>query len=84
MIYGVYCIRDVQAGYMSPTVDINDNTAKRNFVHAIKATNGIMNSHPHDFELYKIGEFDSESGRVISLTDNRSLMSGSEVQDIEV
>lgn len=65
MILGVYCIRDQKVGWMTPTVDQNDACAVRNFVHAIKNTQSILNTHPKDFDLYKIGSFDSDEGCIV-------------------
>lgn len=64
MILGVYCIRDIKVGWLTPTVDQNDASACRNFVHAMKNQNSILYTHSKDFDLYKIGEFDSDSGRL--------------------
>lgn len=64
MKYGVYVIRDMLTGYLTPTVDVNDKSAARNFVHAITRTDGIFHSHPQDFDLLRIGNYDSETGVV--------------------
>lgn len=66
MKYPVFSIRDRHTGFMTPTVDYNENTAKRNFAKAINSETGIMNFEPGDFDLYKIGEFDSETGNLVS------------------
>lgn len=60
----VYSIRDVHTGFMTPTVDQNDNSAMRNFGHAVMNSASLMNSHPKDYSLYKIGSFDTESGAI--------------------
>lgn len=62
MICGVYSIRDVKHCFLTPTFDYNDQTAIRNFRHAIVATDSIFNSSPEDFDLFKIGTFDNEKG----------------------
>lgn len=62
MKLGVYCIKDTKVGWLTPTVDSNDASAARNFVHAMKNTNSILYTHSKDFDLFKIGEFDSETG----------------------
>lgn len=60
----VYSIRDVHTGFMSPTVDQNDASAMRNFRHAVMQTSSLMNSHPKDYALYRIGEFETDSGEM--------------------
>ena len=66
MKYPVYAIRDAKVGFMTPTVDVNDASAARNFEHAVMNSASLMNSHPGDYALYKIGEFDSDSGELTS------------------
>lgn len=62
MKYPVYSIRDVKVGFMAPNVDQSDQTAVRQFAFELNNRNGIMNFVPKDFDLYKIGEFEQESG----------------------
>lgn len=62
MILGVYCIRDIKAGWLTPTTDQNDATASRNFIHAMKNQNSLLYTHPKDFDLFQIGSFDTETG----------------------
>lgn len=64
MKYPIYSIRDAKVGFMTPTIDANDASAARNFEHAVMNSASLMNSHPGDYALYRIGEFDSDSGAV--------------------
>lgn len=64
MRYPMYSIRDAKVGFMTPTIDQNDAAAARNFEHAILNAASLMNSHPGDYALYRIGEFDTESGAI--------------------
>lgn len=65
MKYPMYSIRDAKVGFMTPTIDQNDASAARNFEHAVHNVASLMNSHPADYALYRIGEFDTESGAVV-------------------
>lgn len=76
MRLGVYCIRDIKAGWLTPNVDQNDATASRNFVHAMKNVNSILYTHPKDFDLFKIGEFDTETGILYGLVEHVLVMEG--------
>lgn len=67
MIYTVYSIKDTKTGYLQPMFDLNDASAQRNFEHATRDTNSLMYTHGSDFELFRIGEFDSESGNLVPL-----------------
>lgn len=62
MIYSVYAIRDVHTGFMTPTVDVNDQAAIRNFSHAVINSDTVLFSHAKDFALYRLASFDSDSG----------------------
>lgn len=64
MRYPMYSIRDAKVGFMTPTIDQNDAAAGRNFEHAVLNVASLMNSHPGDYALYRIGEFDTESGAI--------------------
>lgn len=61
MKYGLYSILDHKTGFLPVNADQNDQSARRNFEHAIQQP-GILNTHAEDFELYKVGEFDNETG----------------------
>lgn len=62
MKYPVYCIRDVKVGFRPEfLIQQNDATAIRGFSYAVN-NDGMMNFSPKDYDLYKIGEFDLETG----------------------
>lgn len=62
LILNVYCIRDVKTGFLTPTFDSNDETAIRNFSHAVINSDSVLFSFAKDFSLYRLGTFDSDSG----------------------
>lgn len=53
----------------------NEELAKRQFGYAL-SQNGIPNYAPADFELYKIGEFDTKNGQITSLDKPELLCTG--------
>lgn len=62
MKYGIYSYRDAKAkAFMPPQCDQNDATAIRGFSYAVN-NNDIMNFSPGDYELFKLGEFDVDTG----------------------
>lgn len=67
MIFGVYSLRDVKTGFCNPTFDANDSVATRNFFHAIDQSKSIMRFAPEDFDLYKLADFDTDTGIITSL-----------------
>lgn len=62
MMLNVYSIRDVRSGFLTPTVEQNDYIAARNFANAIMESHGVLFTHASDFQLFRIGEFDSDKG----------------------
>lgn len=61
MIFGVYAIRDLKSGFMSPTVEVNDQVAIRNFSYAV-LHNEMFDSFVSDYSFYRVGSFDSNTG----------------------
>ena len=62
MMYGVYAVLDKKTGYLPPQIDLNDASAIRNFNHACRSTDSLMYSSGSDYELYKIGEYNTDNG----------------------
>lgn len=73
MTFGVYCMRDVKTGFMTPSFDLNDQVAIRNFSHAVVNADNVLSSFAKDFSLYTIGTFDSDTGLITSLPQPRLL-----------
>lgn len=64
MKYPMYCYRDTKVGFMPPQCDQSEQAAIRGFSYAINGNDGMMNYSPRDFDLYKVGEFDTETGTI--------------------
>ena len=67
MTFGVYCVRDVKAGFQTPTCQVNDAVAIRGFASAVMQSDSVLFTHAQDFSLYKIAEFDADTGRMTPL-----------------
>ena len=78
----MYAIKDTKAGFLSPMIDSNDMTAARNFEYACK-NNDVMAFCPSDFELYRLGEFDDESGKMIALDAPEFICNGIKFRKVE-
>lgn len=79
MTYSVYCIRDKYTGFMAPAIDMNDDSAKRNFAFAINNNPGVMNFAPSDYDFYRIGTFDSKTGELRPVVPIDFICNGNEV-----
>lgn len=66
MIFNVYCVRDVKTGFLTPTIEQNDECAIRNFRHACLNTQSLFFTSAIDYALYRVGVFDSDTGDISS------------------
>lgn len=64
MVYNVYSVQDVKTTFFSPTLDLNDEAAKRNFELMLVDAKGVMKLNPADFRLYRVGEFNVSTGEL--------------------
>lgn len=76
MTYPIYSIRDIKTGYLQPTIDMNDDSAIRNFEHAVNNTESLFFTHSSDYSLYKLGMFDTETGEIVVI-DKEQLVEAS-------
>lgn len=65
MKYGIYSVRDNKVGFGAPFVDISDQTAIRGFAFAVNQKVEVMSFAPQDYDLYRVGSFDTEKGEVV-------------------
>lgn len=61
----IYSVRDVNVGFNQPFCDVNDDAAIRGFAYAVNNSD-IMAFTPKDFDLYRIGEFQNDTGMIES------------------
>ncbi|MCI9476500.1 MAG: hypothetical protein HFE71_08535 [Emergencia sp.] len=66
MILLMYAMRDVKAGFLTPQVESSDEIAIRNFQMAFKSArpDSLLFGFPEDYSLYRIGDYDTDSGAV--------------------
>lgn len=76
MIYGVYAYRDNKTSFGPIWHDYNDESAKRGFSMMMSKIDSIIGFAPADFDLFKIGTFDSDTGRLDSVWPIEFLISG--------
>jgi hypothetical protein len=79
MKMNIYAIRDVHTGFMSPAIDQNDACSVRNFRHASMNHDSLMYSHTKDYDLFCIGEYETETG-VITPCIPRLVVAGSSLE----
>lgn len=76
MNFGLYAIRDVKTGFMTPTIENSDEAAARNFTHSVVNSDTILYSFAQDFSLYKIGTYDSDSALVTPISPIQLILEG--------
>ena len=80
MKFGMYCVRDAATGFMTPTLDQNDAAALRNFSMACDSSESsfrsLMSWKSDDFTLFKIADFDSETGQLTPIVPPSLIASG--------
>lgn len=64
MVLQVVAIRDSKVGFLTPAFEQNEETAIRNFSHAVVNSDSILLSYCKDFALYRIGTYDNDSGLI--------------------
>ena len=77
MVFGIYCVRDVKSGFQTPTAQVNDAVAVRGFASAVINSDSVLFTHASDFALYKVAEFDADTGRITPLDLPVELMQAS-------
>lgn len=78
MIFGMFSIRDVKTGFMTPDISVSPDAAIRNFSIAMSRPDVLYQSFIRDFDLYQIGDFDSDSGVVTPLVPPVFVISASD------
>lgn len=62
----IFAVRDQYTGYGQPFSCQSDAVAMRDFRIAVNASkDSLMHSSPGDFDLFRLGEFDPETGIII-------------------
>ena len=65
MKYGIYAIRDRKIGFGNPFYQHNDEVCLRTAKTALqKPEDNAFNMNPEDKELYKLGTFDDQDGKI--------------------
>lgn len=83
MKLGMFSVRDVVAGaFINPWFLPNDGMAVRAFTDCVRDPNHNFGAHPGDYALYKMGDFEPESGKVNVLSEPEQIATGFECQAV--
>lgn len=77
-------VRDLKTGFFTPTLEKNEQSAKRNFLNMLRNANSdsLLAYAPSDFDLYVIGSMDIETGVIEPETIPRLIMNGGVSNDV--
>jgi len=68
MIKKMYSIRDAKAeAFHNPFFKVTHGEAERDFATAVNDEKTTLNQYPDDFDLYYLGEYNDNSGKLTSL-----------------
>lgn len=82
MTYGVFAYRDNKTSFGPMWTEQSEEAAKRGFAMMINNPQGIMGFAPGDFDLFKIGEFDAETGQLDPVWPIEFIVNGRAVQTV--
>lgn len=65
----MYAIRDAKAEYFNtPFYAQTPGEAQRNFETLVNDKKSTVNQYPKDFDLYEVGEYDQDTGKLTPIT----------------
>lgn len=68
-------VKDLAVGaFMRPFFVQSRGVANRSFADEVNNAESPMNKHPEDYELYELGSFDEESGRLAEHEDGAPVL----------
>lgn len=76
MIVGIYAMRDELTGFLTPTFEQNDKVAMRNFEFALTRKDTLLFARAKDFDLFKVGLFDSDNAKITEINPPTLLLQG--------
>lgn len=78
MKYQLLSIRDSKADYYNQVITLKTvDEGVRAFGELVADNRSMISKHPEDFDLYHIGEFDDQNGRIMSWDSPRHIMKAS-------
>lgn len=87
-VRSMYAIKDVKSGFSDPCTQVNDAVAARSFERQIPQLSDDLGIPASDFQLWRCGKFDCDSGMLIPeppvlLLDGASLFRKDVISDEE-
>lgn len=64
-VRSLYAVKDIKSGFSDPCTQVNDAVAARSFERQIPAMSESLGIPLSDFQLWRVGKFDSDSGMLV-------------------
>lgn len=61
----VVSMRDAKVGFTDVALEHSYDTAIRNFSYALNSKDSLLYTNAADFDLWQVGEFDSDTGTIV-------------------
>lgn len=64
MLYDIYSVRDSKTDFFPPQMHASEGDAKRSLAMTVNTPGNMVSFAPKDFDLFRVGSFDSSSGQI--------------------
>lgn len=78
MKVSIYAVRDIKNDFGAPFTATNDNVAKRMYQAEQKNKDSMLAQFPADFELWKLGDYDTKTGQIYTDIENIAVQGASD------
>ena len=83
MIKPVFSIYDAKTGFGPIYTQHTKGEAERQFLNTLnEESNSNFYKHPEDFDLYQVGEWDYEEGKLLDMSTNVKIISGLQCKEM--
>lgn len=78
MVIGLFSMKDNLNGFMNCFPEQNSDMAKRGFLHGLANAqpDSLFYSNPQDYSLFRVGDFDTDSGQIIAYPTPEFIVGG--------
>ena len=81
MLHKIYSVRDSKSQlYAKPVLGVTHGEMERAFSESVNKEGTIHNIHPQDFDLYYLGDYDDNTGKILSLDTPQHICKGVDLQ----
>jgi len=80
----IYSVRDTKVGaYQLPQISRSHGEAERNFKTLSNQEKTPFYMYPEDFDLFYIGDFDEQTGKIVSLDTPQHIIKAIQLKEIK-